>query len=202
MQISALRPHSRIVDTLRNQISGDVIVPGDADYDEARAVWNGMIDRYPALIVRCQENDDVIAAVKAARSNDLVVSVRGGGHNVAGHGTNDEGMVIDLSPMRAVDVDPEARTATAQGGATWADLDRATQKYGLAAPGGEVSETGIAELTLGGGIGYLRRKHGLSCDNLIGVDLITAEGELIQPTRVKTSICYGHCVAAAATSAL
>lgn len=167
------------IDDLNAQIQGEIILPGDPAYNEARMVWNGMIDRYPAIIVRCTKVADVIAAVRAARAEDMLVSVRGGGHNVAGHATNDGGMVIDLSPMKNVSVDPERRAVKAQGGATWADVDRETQKFGLATPGGEVSETGIAGLTLGGGMGYLRRKYGLSCDNLISVDIVTAEGDLL-----------------------
>jgi len=181
---------TEIIDDLKASLNGRVILPDSQDYDEARAVWNGMIDRYPAIIVRCEDVSDVIAAVKAARSADLLVSVRGGGHNVAGHATNDGGMVIDLSPMRQISVDPERRTASAQGGATWADLDAATQPYGLATPGGEVSETGIAGLTLGGGMGYLRRKHGLSCDNVLSVDVVTADAELLHADASENADLY------------
>lgn len=161
------------------QLQGSVILPGDPDYDQFRKVWNGMIDRYPAIIVRCETVGDVVASVNFAREHELLVSVRGGGHNVAGHATNDGGIVIDLSPMKAIEVDPERRIAHAQPGVTWGELDRATQVYGLAAPGGEVSETGIAGLTLGGGMGYLRRKHGLSADNLVAVEMVTADGQLV-----------------------
>lgn len=168
------------IQEIEGHIAGEIIRPGDEAYDVARRVWNGMIDRYPALIIRCTNEDDVIAAVNFSRGAGLAVAVRGGGHNVAGHGTCDNGIVIDLSPMKDVQVDPAARTARVQGGARWGDVDRATQVYGLAAPGGEVSETGIAGLTLGGGMGFLRRKYGLSCDNLLGVDIVTADGKLLR----------------------
>ncbi len=168
---------TQVVDDLQAQLKGQVILPNDKDYDEARAVWNGMIDRYPAMIVRCSCVEDVILSIQTAQALSMVVSVRGGGHNVAGHATNDGGIVIDVSPMKAVTVDPEKRIAIAQAGATWADVDTATQAFGLATPGGEVSETGIAGLTLGGGVGHLRRKHGLTIDNLRAVDIVTADGE-------------------------
>ena len=155
---------------------GDLIRPGDPDYDDTRAVWNGMIDKRPVLIARCAGIADVVSAVKFARENDLLVAVRGGGHNVAGTAVCDDGLVIDLSDMTGVRVDPEAQTAWIQAGATWADLDHETQAFGLATPGGVVSDTGVAGLTLGGGIGHLRRKYGLSCDNLRSVELVTADG--------------------------
>lgn len=168
------------IKALKGRISGQVILPGDEAYDSARRVWNGMVDRYPALIIRCAGTNDVIAAVEFARESGGPVAVRGGGHNVAGHGTCDNGVVIDLSPMKEVHVDQAARTARAQAGVRWGELDRATQPYGLATPGGEVSDTGVAGLTLGGGMGYLRRKYGLSCDNLLGVDIVTADGRLLR----------------------
>ena len=163
-----------------SDLQGDLIRPGDADYDEARAVWNGMIDRYPGLIARCATVDDVIVSVKFARENNMVTAVRGGGHNVAGHGTCDGGLVIDLGLMNQVEVDPVARTARAGGGATIGDLDQATQHYGLATPMGVVTATGIAGLTLGGGFGWLRNKYGLSCDNLIGATVVTAAGQVVR----------------------
>jgi FAD/FMN-containing dehydrogenase len=132
---------------------GAVLRPSDSGYDEARRVWNAMIDKHPALIARCTGAADVIAAVTFARQHNLLVAVHGGGHNVAGHATCDDGLMIDLSPMKGIHVDPRRRTALAQGGATWGDLDRETQVFGLAAPGGVVSTTGIAGLTLGGGYG-------------------------------------------------
>jgi FAD/FMN-containing dehydrogenase len=163
---------------LQSRFHGDLIRPGDAAYDEARHVWNGMIDKYPALIARCADVEDVITAVNFARQQNLLVAVRGGGHNAAGSATCDGGLVIDLSAMRSVQVDPVARLAYVQGGATWADVDQATQVYGLATPGGLVSTTGVAGLTLGGGLGWLRGKYGLTCDNLVAADVVTADGVL------------------------
>ena len=158
------------------ELRGRVIRPGDHDYDEARRVWNGMIDRHPALIARCADVTDVVAAVHHAREHDLPLAVRGGGHNVSGTAVCDDGIVIDLSPMREVRVDPERRTVWAQGGCTWGDVDRATQPYGLAVAGGVVSETGIAGLTLAGGYSYQRRTHGMSIDNVVGFEIVTADG--------------------------
>ena len=175
------------LEALAQEFRGRLIGPQDADYDEARAVWNGMIDRYPALIARCTGVADVIAAVNFARENNLLVSVRGGGHNVAGHATNDGGIVIDLSEMKGIHVDPEKRVARAQGGVTWGEIDRETQVFGLAAPGGVVSTTGIAGLTLGGGLGWLRRKHGLTIDNLLSVDLVTADGEFLTASETQNA---------------
>jgi FAD/FMN-containing dehydrogenase len=166
------------VDALRATFRGPLLQAGDADYEETRQVWNGLIDRRPALIARCTGAADVIDAVNFARDYNLLVSVRGGGHNVAGAAVCDGGIMIDLSLMRGVRVDTEARTARAQGGVTWGDLDRETQVFGLATPGGVVSTTGIAGLTLGGGLGWLRSKHGLSCDNVASVDIVTADGQL------------------------
>ena len=158
---------------------GQQLRPGDAGYDEARAVWNGMIDRRPALIARCTGTADVVAAIAHARSEGLEIAVRGGGHNVAGNAVNDGGLVIDLSPMQGIRVDAAERRVRAQGGVTWGALDRETQLHGLATVGGVVSTTGIAGLTLGGGIGHLTRKYGLACDNLTSVDLVTADGEVV-----------------------
>jgi hypothetical protein len=158
---------------------GTLLRPGDTGYDAARRVWNGMIDRRPALIAQCAGTDDVIAAVQFARTHDLRVAVHGGGHNVAGTALCDDGLVIDLSRMADVHVDPDARRVHAQGGATIGDVDRATQPHGLATPMGVVTETGIGGLTLGGGYGWLRRKHGLSCDALRSVDVVMADGQLI-----------------------
>ena len=159
-------------------VRGPVLRPGDPAYDEARAIQNGLIDRRPALIVRCTGAGDVIAAVTFARDHGLLLSVKGGGHNVAGNAVNDGGLVVDLSAMRGVHVDATARTARVQGGATWGDVDRETQVFGLATPGGIVSTTGVAGLTLHGGMGHLRRKYGLSIDNLLAVDIVTADGQL------------------------
>ena len=167
------------IQDLAGMFQGELIQPGDQTYDEARKVWNGMIDRRPALIARCRGVADVVACVRFAADHDVALAVRGGGHNVAGFGTCDGGLVIDLSPMRGVRVDPGRRTVRAGGGATWADLDRETQAFGLAAPGGIVSTTGIGGLTLGGGQGWLRRTHGMTCDNLISADVVTADGQLL-----------------------
>jgi FAD/FMN-containing dehydrogenase len=172
-----------LVEELRAAIRGDVIAREDAAYDEARAVWNGLIDRRPAAIARCAGVDDVIEAVRLARERRPVVSIRGGGHQVAGSAVCDDGLVIDLSAMREVTVDPAARTARVEAGARWADVDLATQAFGLATPGGEVSVTGVAGLTLGGGIGATMRAYGLSCDNLRSVEIVTADGRLLSASR-------------------
>ncbi|MFT4040622.1 MAG: FAD-binding oxidoreductase [Thermomicrobiales bacterium] len=167
------------VDTLRHTLTGGLITPEDAGYDDARAVWNGMIDRRPAVIARCATNDDVAVALQFALAQRLPIAVRGGGHGVAGHAVCDDGLVIDLSPMKQITVDVEARIARAGGGATWGELDAATQPFGLATPGGVFSRTGIAGLTLGGGYGWLRHTHGLACDNLLAAEVVTASGEVI-----------------------
>ncbi|MFD7282271.1 FAD-binding oxidoreductase [Streptomyces sp. NPDC059862] len=168
-----------LVDEFASRLRGQLIRPGDPGYEPARELWNGMIDRRPALVARCDGDEDVAAAVSFARDNELSLAVRGGGHGVAGHALCDGGLVIDLSQMTGVDVDPEGRTARAQGGCTLGDLDRETQRHGLATPLGVVSATGIAGLTLSGGIGWLRRKHGLSCDNLVSARVVTADGNLL-----------------------
>ena len=159
---------------------GRLISAGHADYDIARAVWNGAIDRRPRLIARCIGTADVVAAVRFARKHDLEVAIRRGGHNVAGTAVCDDGIVIDLSAMRAVRVDAVGRRAWVQGGALWGDVDHETQAHGLATTGGIVSHTGVAGLALGGGVGWLMRKHGLTVDNLLSVDVVTAEGELLR----------------------
>ena len=163
--------------SLRSNVRGELVVAGDARYDEARRVWNGNVDRRPGLIVRCSGAADVQQAVNFARSLGLLVSIRGGGHSAPGYGTNEGGLVIDLSPMKGIRVDPDARTVSAQGGVLWRELDHETQAYGLATTGGTVSNTGITGLTLGGGLGWLMGKHGLTVDNLISADLVTADGE-------------------------
>ena len=165
-----------VVERFGSVLSGELLRPGDADYDEARSLWNGVIDRRPALIARCAAVEDVVESVNFARENDLLVAVRGGGHNVAGTASAEGGLVIDLSDMKSIEVDPEQRTVRAAAGATIGELDEETQKHGLATPMGVVSQTGIAGLTLNGGMGHLRRKHGLSSDNLISVELVTADG--------------------------
>ena len=159
---------------------GRLISTSDFDYDIARAVWNGAIDRRPRLIARCIGTADVVAAVRFARDHDLEIAIRGGGHNVAGTAVCDDGIVIDLSAMRGVRIDPAARTAWVQGGALWGDVDHETQAHGLATTGGIVSHTGVAGLTLGGGVGWLMRKHGLTVDNLLAVDLVMANGERLR----------------------
>ncbi len=164
---------------LRTAFSGPVITAADAEYDEARRVWNGSIDRRPAVVARPAGVPDVIAAVRWAARHQVVVAVRGGGHGIAGPGTCDGGIVIDLSSLRTVRVDPEARRAVVDGGALWSDVDRETQPFGLAVTGGLVSTTGVGGFTLGGGIGWLQRKYGLAIDTLVGVDLVTADGSKI-----------------------
>ena len=164
------------VGALRARLRGRVLIDGDPDYDRARVVFNGLFDRRPALIAQCRDAADVAEAVRFAVGSRLLTAVRGGGHSIAGHSTCDGGVVIDLSPMRAVAIDPTRQTARVGGGATWADMDRATQMYGLATPGGVVSHTGVAGLTLGGGIGWLRNQHGLACDNLVSAEIVTADG--------------------------
>jgi FAD/FMN-containing dehydrogenase len=164
---------------LREALHGRVIGPGDEGYDEARSIWNGMIDRRPACIARCAGVADVVAAVRFARERELLVAVRSGGHGVGGHAICDGGLVIDLSPMKGIRVDPLGRSARAEAGVLWGELDRETQLHGLATVGGIVTHTGIAGLTLGGGIGWLMRKHGATVDNLVSVDVVTADGEVL-----------------------
>ncbi len=167
------------LEQLDGTVRGQLIRPGDADYDAARAVHNGMHDRRPTIIVRSRDAADVVAAVAAGREAGLDIAVRGGGHSVPGFGTTDGGIVIDMSGMHDVHVDPANRRARVGGGATWGDLDHATHPFGLATTGGIISTTGVAGLTLGGGIGYLARAHGLSCDNLLSADVVTADGQLV-----------------------
>jgi len=167
------------IERLRKQVRGEVITADDAEYEEARKVYNGMIDKRPAAVVRCTSAADVAATIGVAREEGLDLSVRGGGHSAPGFGTNDGGIVIDLSPLQNVVVDPETRTARAGGGCTWAGFNDATHAHGLATTGGIIGSTGIAGLTLGGGIGYLSRKYGLSCDNLIGAEVVTADGQVL-----------------------
>jgi FAD/FMN-containing dehydrogenase len=158
---------------------GHLLAPHDPGYDGARRVWNGAIDRRPALIAQCLDRDDISAAVRYAREHDLLVSVRGGGHGVAGHAVNDGGLVIDASLMKGVHVDPTRRVASVQPGVLWGELDGATQAFGLATTGGIVSHTGVAGLTLGGGLGWLMRKYGTSADNLMAAEVVTADGRLV-----------------------
>jgi FAD/FMN-containing dehydrogenase len=177
-------------DQLSRDFSGQLLAPGDAGYEEARRLFNGAFDRRPSLIARCTGTADVIAAVKCARDNEQDVAVKGGGHSNAGHSMIDGGLVIDCSPMKGIRVDPASRTATAQPGVLWGELDRETQAFGLGVTGGEVSDTGIAGLTLGGGIGWLKRMYGLTCDNLLSVDLVTADGEFVRASESENPELY------------
>ena len=174
----AILEHAAVQDLTAN-LRGPLLKPEDPGYDGARVVWNGMIDRRPALIARCAGPADVIAAVNFARTHRLLVAVKGGGHNITGNAVCDNGLMIDLSPMKGIRVDPANRTVRAEAGLTWGDFNRETQAFGLATTGGVVSTTGIAGLTLGGGLGWLAAKHGLSCDNLLAADIVTADGQLL-----------------------
>ena len=178
--MSQLAIDDATIEQLRSAVGGEVITPEDAAYDEARKVWNGMIDRHPALIVRCSSTDDVVAAVNFGREHDLLVSVRGGAHSTPGYSTCDGGIVIDLQPMNGVEVDPAAATARVQGGAKWADLDGATQEHGLAVTGGRVSDTGVGGLALGSGSGWLERPYGATCESLRSAEVVTADGSVVR----------------------
>jgi FAD/FMN-containing dehydrogenase len=167
------------IQELRASFRGELIVPGDPAYDAARRVYNGMIDRRPALIARCADVADVIAGVNFAREKKLLLAVRGGGHNGPGLGVCDDGLVIDLSRLKGIRVDQKSRSVRVEGGCLWGDVDHATHAFGLAVPSGFLSTTGVGGLTLGGGIGYLSRKHGLTIDNLLGVDVVLADGRLV-----------------------
>jgi FAD/FMN-containing dehydrogenase len=168
-----------VLSDFAGRFSGPLLQPGDREYDEARRVHNGLVDKRPALIARCRGTADIVEAVHLARALGLEVAIRGGGHNVAGRATIDDGLMIDLSPMKGIHVDPATRTTRAQGGVTWAEYNRETQAHGLASTGGVVSTTGIAGLTLGGGLGWLLGKHGLAVDNLLSVQLVTADGRIL-----------------------
>jgi len=176
IEISVAEP---VLEELRTQLRGEVIGPADPEYDTARRVHNGMIDKRPAVIARCAGVADVMAALQFGLAHDLSIAVRGGGHNVAGKAVCDDGIVIDLSQMKGMRVDPGNRTARAEAGLTGGEFDRETQAFGLATTGGAVSTTGIAGLTLGGGIGWLQRKYGLTCDNLLSADVVTADGRFL-----------------------
>ncbi len=184
LQVATLTGGDTVIDEtaleeFRSSLRGALLCEGDEGYDEARKIWNGMIDKRPAAIARCAGVGDVINSVNFARNNNLLLSVRGGGHNIPGNSICNGGLVIDLSMMRSVRVDPVKSTARAEGGAKWGDFDHETQAFGLAAPGGTDADTGIAGLTLGGGIGWLSGKHGLASDNLISADVVTADGRFL-----------------------
>lgn len=172
-----------MVRDLRAVLRGDVIDRDHPVYDQARRVWNGLVDRRPAVMARCLDTTDVVEAIRIARQYRPLVSIRGGGHQVAGTAVCDDGLVVDLSRMKAIEVDADRRTASAQPGVLWGELDRTTQAFGLATPGGEVSLTGVAGLTLGGGMGLIMRAHGLSCDNLRSIEIVTADGEVRRASR-------------------
>jgi FAD/FMN-containing dehydrogenase len=171
--------------TFRTAFGGPIVTPSDNEYDTARAIWNGAIDAHPAIIAKCRTAEEIAEAVNLARAAGGDVAIRAGGHSVAGLSATEGGVVIDLSSMRRVIVDPEAATATVEPGATWGDFDLATAAYGLASTGGLVSTTGLAGLTLGGGIGWLQRRYGLACDNLIGADVVTASGEIVHTSEIE-----------------
>jgi len=175
------------IDEFQAHFRGEVLVPGDASYDEVRQIWNAMIDRRPALIARCGSPADVVQAVKFARTHDLLVSIRGGGHNIAGNAVCDDGLMIDLSPMKGVQVDPQARRAMVEPGCTLADFDAAAQAHGLATPVGINSTTGVAGLTLGGGFGWLSRKYGMTIDNLLSAEVVTADGKQVHASETENS---------------
>src|SRR3954447_6685636 len=164
---------------LRDALSGDVLMPSDPEYGRARLCFNLLIDRRPAAIARCVDAQDVAAALAFGQARGLEIAVRGGGHNPAGHCAVDDGLVIDLSRMRGVEVDPDACLAVAQGGATWLDFDTTVQAHGLVTPGGVVGSTGVTGLALGGGIGHLTAQYGLTCDNLVGAELVTPGGDVV-----------------------
>ena len=168
---------------LGQRLNGEIILPKNANYDEARTIYNAMIDKHPAMIVKCKNRDDVIAAVNFARNEGIEVSIRSGGHSGPGLALVDDGLVIDLSPMKGIQVDPENKTARVEPGCTWGDVDSATHEYGLATVSGVLSTTGVGGLTLGGGHGYLTRKYGLTIDNLIGAEVVLADGTLVHTNK-------------------
>ena len=176
-----------LIDALRLAVRGLVLLPGDAGYEDSRTVWNAMIDRRPAVVVRCIGTSDVIGAVKFAREHKLLLCIKGGGHNIAGLATADGALMLDLSLMRGVWVDKAAKIAHAQAGCLLGDVDRETQLHGLATPLGFVSLTGIAGLTLGGGFGFLTRRFGWTSDNVAGMDLVTAEGNLVRASETENA---------------
>jgi FAD/FMN-containing dehydrogenase len=189
------------IQQLRARLRGELITPADPTYESARKVYNAMIDRRPTLIARCRDTADVMAGVAFAREHGLLPAVRGGAHNGPGLGTCDGGLVLDLSLMRGVRVDPASRTVRVEGGSVWGDVDHATHPFGLAVPSGFISTTGVGGLTLGGGIGYLTRRYGLTIDNLLEVDIVLADGRLVTASSGSTPTSSGPCEAVAATSA-
>ena len=180
---------------------GELLLPHSPGYDAARRIWNGAIDRRPACIARCTGPADVVAAVRLAREHELPIAVRSGGHCVAGHAVCDGGLMIDLSPMKGLWLDPRARVARAQPGLLWGELDRETQPFGLATPGGIVSHTGIAGLTLGGGLGWLMRRYGLTADNLLSADVVTADGTLVRASAEENADLFWACRGGGGTGA-
>ena len=189
------------IERLRALMRGEVITPGSEAYDEARKIWNGDVNRRPTVIARCTNVDDVKAALAFGRSSRLRIAIKCGGHSVPGHSIADDALMIDLRGMNKVTVDAAARRATVQGGAIWSEVDAATQAHSLAVTGGEVSHTGVAGLTLGGGIGHVMRKFGLAVDNLLSVQIVTADGRVLQASSIENETCFGRFVAAAGTSA-
>src|SRR5687767_14580727 len=174
----------------RDELDGQLLLPDEPEYDDVRKVWNAMVDHRPRMIVRCASVADVVLAVRSARELDLEIGVRCGGHSVLGLGVPDDGLMIDLTPMAAVHVDPETRRAWIQGGALLGTLDVAAQAHGLATTAGNVSHTGVGGLTLGGGMGWLARQHGLSCDNVLSFELVTAEGAVLRASAEENPELY------------
>jgi FAD/FMN-containing dehydrogenase len=186
--------NAEAIEQFHKGLRGGHLLRDDDGYDAARKIYNAMIEHRPAIIARCAGAADVIAAVNFARNNGVLVSVRGGGHNVSGNAVCDGGVMIDLSPMKSVRVDPQGKTVRAEAGVTWGEFDRETQAFGLATTGGLVSTTGIAGLTLGGGLGWLMGNYGLACDNLISVDVVTADGRLLTASKSRNEdLFWGLC---------